>query len=107
MVALATFAPLLRGRRVLLFVDSVAVGGALVKGYSSVEDFCELVGQFWQLALDLDILIYIDRVSTDANVSDGVSRLDETHARACGWVPWSVVWEGAGGQGLGEGPSAH
>ena len=43
-VALATFRDLLRGSMCLLFVDSEPVQGALVKGYSSKEDLCELVG---------------------------------------------------------------
>ena len=37
-------------------------------------DMCELVGLFWQVALDLRINIYIDRVSTDANPADPPSR---------------------------------
>ena len=52
-VALATFAPWIKDSWSLLFVDSEPVQGALVKGYSSKEDLCELVGVFWRLALEI------------------------------------------------------
>ena len=73
-VALKTFAPRLRGSLALLFVDSEPVQGALVKGYPSKEDFCELIGVFWRCALDLGVNIYIDRVPTDSNPADPPSR---------------------------------
>ena len=60
----------------LLFVDSEPVQGALVKGYSSKEDLCELVGVFWSLALEIQVNLYIDRVPTDSNPSDPPSRND-------------------------------
>ena len=62
------------GKKLLLFVDSEAVEGALVKGYSSREDLSELVGKFWEQAARLDCLVYICRVSTDGNPADGPSR---------------------------------
>ena len=42
---------LIRGRLVLLFIDSELVEAALIKGYSATEDVCELVGIFWELAV--------------------------------------------------------
>ena len=91
----------LRGKKVLLFVDSECVEGALVKGYSAKEDLCWLNALFWQQALELDALFYIDRVSTDANISDGPSRGRDREAKQGGWkfrkaeVP-STVKEGLG-----------
>ena len=73
-LALESFKEQLRGKNVLLFVDSEAVEGALVKGYSSREDISELVGTFWEMAASLECTIYIDRVSTDGNPADGPSR---------------------------------
>ena len=40
---------------------------------------------FWQQALKLKALFYIDRVSTDANVADGPSRGREREAKQAGW----------------------
>ena len=62
-----------RGKKLLLFVDSESVEGALVKGYSSREDLSELVGKFWEQAARLDCLVYICRVST-GHPADGPSR---------------------------------
>ena len=82
----------------LLLVDAEAVEGALIKGYSSRSDVCELVGVFWDLVLECKSLVYIDRVPTDANCSDPPSR-DKLHiGQALGWktvqVRWpKVVWE--------------
>ena len=76
----------LRGKKVLLFVDSECVEGSLVKGYSAKEDLCWLNAVFWQQALSLDALFYIDRVSTDANISDGPSRGRDREAREGKWI---------------------
>jgi hypothetical protein len=48
--ALITFADFLRGKLLLLMVDSEAVEGALVKGYSGRADLCRLTGVFWAVA---------------------------------------------------------
>ena len=63
-VALQHFEYLISSSWILIFVDSEPVQGALVKGYSSKEDMCELTGVFWQLALRIRTYAYIDRVST-------------------------------------------
>ena len=60
----------LTNKKVLLFVDSECVEGALVKGYSAKEDLSWLKAVFWDQALHLNVLCYIDRVYTDANISD-------------------------------------
>merc|ERR1711904_508269 len=73
-LALAMMGKFLEKKKVLLFVDSETVEGALVKGYSARSDMCELTGEFWHLAHIWDIRIYIDRVPTDSNPSDGLSR---------------------------------
>ena len=73
-LALFAMEEAVRGKKLLLFVDSEAVEGALVKGYSSREDLSELVGKFWEQAARLDCLVYVCRVSTDGNPADGPSR---------------------------------
>ena len=100
-MALAGFADLVRGKRTLLFVDAEAVEGALIKGYSGRSDICELVGLFWALIRDLDILMYIDRVPTDMNIADAPSRNRIQEVEALGWLrrnlsPASVVKQGLG-----------
>eukprot|EP00435_Cladocopium_sp_Y103_P061366 s1473_g23.t1 len=58
-VALKTFAPWISGSMVLLFVDSEPVQGALVKGYSSKEDFCELIDP----SADCDRIFHLNSLS--------------------------------------------
>ena len=84
-VALIMLGEIIRGMKVLIFVDSEPVEGALVKGYSSRSDMCLLTGVFWRLAHKYDIKVYIDRVPTDSNPSDGLSRNRLDEARSLGW----------------------
>lgn len=76
----------------MIFVDSEAVEGALVKGYSARSDLCELVGVFWQMALELRLNVYIDRVPTDANCSDCPSRNKLAIGEALGWKTVLARW---------------
>ena len=74
-VALLTFGEYIKKSRVLLLVDNEAVESALVKGYSNrCSDLCQLIGVFWELVQRFELLMYIDRVPTDSNPSDGPSR---------------------------------
>ena len=91
-IAMETFRDYLRGKSVILLVDAEAVEGALVKGYSARTDVCELIGKFWDLALELDCSIYIDRVSTDANCADNPSRNKLQIGEALGWKTISARW---------------
>jgi hypothetical protein len=99
--ALETFGDYLRGKTVLLFVDSEAIEAALVKGYSSRSDICELVGVFWDKVQSLKCMLYIDRVPTDANCSDGASRDKLQVGEALGWKTVPFVWPRAVVEGLG------
>ena len=91
-VALASFRDLITGSWILIFVDSEPVLGALVKGYSSKEDMCELTGVFWQLALEIRALAYLDRVSTDANPADPPSRNKMDVGTKLGWKSVRAVF---------------
>ena len=73
-MAVQTFREEIRGKLVLLFIDSEPVEAALIKGYSAKEDVCELVGIFWELVLELRCSVYIDRVPTDSNPADNPSK---------------------------------
>ena len=46
---------------------------------------CELTGEFWHLAHKWDIRIYIDRVPTDSNPSDSLSRNKLAEASMFDW----------------------
>jgi hypothetical protein len=91
-VALKTFKRRISDSWSLLLVDSEPVQGALVKGYSSREDLCELVGIFWNLALELRINLYIDRVPTDANPADPPSRDNLSIGSNAGWITLDPIF---------------
>ena len=91
-LALATFADRLQGADVLLLIDSESVEGALIKGYSSREDLCEIISVFWDLALQLRVRVFIDRISTDANPADWPSRDRLTLGENAGWKTVKPVW---------------
>ena len=83
----------LRGKKVLVFMDSESALGALVKGDSSREDISELAGVFWQLAARMETSIYLDRVSTDSNPADGPSRPDKAHTyQHLKWLRVKGAW---------------
>ena len=94
----------MRRRKVLMFVDSESAEGALVKGGSSKDDVSSLVMIFWRLVQEFEIIVYIDRVPTDSNISDGVSRNCLKLAKRLGWVEveipefitWASGWLGPG-----------
>ena len=52
----------------------------------------KLVKQFWDLVAEHQIDVYLDRVSTDANPSDGLSRGRRVEAEAMGWKVENVVF---------------
>ena len=81
-----------RNRAVLLLVDSEAVESMLVAGYSARQDLCLLVGYFWEKCAELDALVYVDRVPTDANLADGPSRGDRSISDQLGWEEAPVKW---------------
>ena len=93
-IALTTFARSVQGKKVLLMIDSESALGGLVKGYSAKEDLCRLVGIFWDLGLKLDSMIYLDRISTDANPADDPSRDQIDKLLKRGWIMTPpVLWE--------------
>ena len=66
-------------------IDSEPVLDALVKGQSKFKDVLELLKLFWDMVAEFGIDLYLDRVSTDANISDGVSRDKMNEAEDWGW----------------------
>ncbi len=87
-LAFETFKHYLKDKLVLLLVDAEAMEGALIKGFSSRSDVCELVGMFRDLVLESKSLVYIDRVPTDANCSDPPPETSYTLAKRWGGRPF-------------------
>lgn len=58
------------------FIDNDSAAANLVKGYSPLHDSAAIVGDYWLLAAQYKMSIYIDRVASKANISDGPSRND-------------------------------
>ena len=94
-LAMETFADRIRGADILLLIDSEAVESALIKGYSSKEDLCHIISVFWDLAFQLRVRVFIDRVSTDANPADWPSRNKLHLGEAVGWQTVQVIWPSA------------
>jgi hypothetical protein len=91
-VALTTFADRLFEADLILLIDSEAVEAALVKGYSSREDMCEIITLFWEIALALRVRVFIDRISMDANPADWPSRNKLELGEAAGWSTIQPIW---------------
>ena len=91
-LAVETFRHYMQDATVLLLVDAEAVEGALINGYSAWSDVSLLVGKFWELAQVLNAAIYIDRVPTDANCSDGPSRDKVYIGKQLGWLEAQARW---------------
>ena len=91
-LALATFADQVRGRDVVMLIDSEGVEAALIKGYSSHEDLVEIIEVFWDLAFELRANVFIDRVSTDGNPADWPSRNNLVRGTEAGWQTAQCCW---------------
>ena len=75
-LAICTWSHVLEERHILHFIDNDSAASNLVKGYSPLTDSAAIVGDYWLLAAQHKMSIYIDRVSSKANISDGPSRND-------------------------------
>lgn len=85
LVALHVFGDELMGKRVLTLVDSECALDAYIKGLSKFCDIIELLSVLWQNIAEKRMIVYGDKVSTDANLSDGVSRNNFDDAKKCNW----------------------
>ena len=74
-LALSTWPEILSERQVIHFVDNNAAASGLVKGYSPTQDSSPLVGEYWLRAASARSDIYVERVESKSNLSDGPSRL--------------------------------
>ena len=87
LVILATWPGLLRGALWIHFIDNVAAQAALIKGSSSVMSGDIIVGRTWEMVARERIIPWFDRVDSESNPVDGLSR-----GRQQG--PWKYVQDG-------------
>ena len=73
-------------KKVIGMIDSESSLGAMIKGYSSKEDITELVSSVWGIVADNSIQLFLDRVSSDANIADEPSRNIWKNHKKCGWA---------------------
>ena len=73
-IALMTWAQLLRGKHVAIFIDNDAARLGLVKGYSPSLASARLIGTVHLMLAELAIFAWFARVPTLSNVADGPSR---------------------------------
>ena len=74
--AYTTFPELLRGRRVIHWIDNTSALSALTKGYSGVPDSARLVHLFHAWNAGARAQVWFEYVPTDANPADKPSRQD-------------------------------
>ena len=74
--SLSTWENPLYQRPILLWIDNDSAASNLVTGYSPKIDSSSIVGTFWLMAAHLKSSIYIDRVESKSNLSDGPSRFE-------------------------------
>ena len=78
------------------FCDNAAATAALSKGYGSDRAVNALTATFWAMAVITKKSPHFERVPSDANISDGVSRGDLALPDELGWAQRQMppgVWE--------------
>ena len=73
--ALFSVGHLLRGKRVLHFIDNIGGLAALIGGASAAEDLSAIATVFQLLVVTLGVRLWLEYVESEANPSDGPSRL--------------------------------
>ena len=71
---LKTYPKILKGSLWLHCIDNVASEYSLVKGSSSIRSGDIVVGETWRMIQQLGIYAYFDRVASESNPVDGLSR---------------------------------
>ena len=86
LMARHTWPEVLRGARLISFVDNNACRDCLIRGYSPVLRSAVLVGRTWLADAQLGCSPWFTRVPSEANISDGPSRLDFMEVERLGYV---------------------
>ena len=85
---LTTFPKVITGSFWLHFIDNVAAEYSIIRGSSSVEAGDIVIGLTWKKIRGLNTFMYVDRVASESNPVDGLSRgrMDD---------PWKQVLQAA------------
>ena len=75
-LALLTWKHYLQRSQIIHFIDNDSAAAGLVRGYSPTTDPSPIIGEYWLIAAEWGMDIYIDRVESKSNLSDGPSRFD-------------------------------
>jgi len=97
LLALGTFPDLLRGKRVVFYIDSMSALGTIVKGHSRRDDLNLYAGTTWHLLARYGVTPHFLRVPSKQNPADAPSRgrvaeLDadpHVEKRSAIWPPWA------------------
>ncbi|CAE7700500.1 unnamed protein product [Symbiodinium sp. KB8] len=83
-LSIAVIAPHVRGHMVC-FIDNTAAEHALRKGYAKSEAFTKTLACFWSWVANTGLQLSFHRVTSAANLSDGISRgcWDEAESWGC------------------------
>ena len=76
LMALATFAGSLQGRKVILYSDNKGAEHTTARGSARAFDHNQLVHEIWTLVFQLGIHLWIERVPSKFNISDSPSRFE-------------------------------
>ena len=89
------FAPFINGPYIS-FCDNEAACHALIKGYGKDCSINSIISMFWAAACQFNCDPWLERVSSKANISDGISRDDFSLAKIHNWVhldiDFDAVW---------------
>jgi hypothetical protein len=73
-------------RHYISFIDNEAAKHALVKGYGSVAATNKSISYFWGFCQEHRLHPWFERVTTQANIADAISRDDTSEGLRRGWV---------------------
>ena len=85
-ILLQTFGTRLQNCDIVLFAGSESAEASLLNGYSKNPFMTAPAGAFWTLGASLGTRIWLGRVPSALNPSDGLSRRDRSWAAAQGWA---------------------
>ena len=74
LLALTTFAAEVSGRRVVLYSDNCGAQHATARGSARSSDHNAMVHEIWEFAYQHQMLLWIERVPSERNISDSPSR---------------------------------
>ena len=108
--AMKAWQKLIKACRVVWFTDSEAVRGAFLKSWSANDDSDNMINIIFQVESDFDLPVWIERVPSQSNPSDILSR--ETVVEFEGaeeaevdlWEMWSLLTEESSIQGHSQSP---